>query len=74
MPQVNFDESAYQDGRKAFHAGTSLRELAERMAGVDSEKAEAKFMSHALGFADAALDCLRRASGVATNLSGPDGA
>ncbi|MBK5957396.1 hypothetical protein CCR97_04125 [Rhodoplanes elegans] len=70
MPHPSFDETEYQAGRRAFHDGVSLRDLAERMAGVDGAEAEAKAMSHALGYADAALDCLRRASGVATNLSG----
>lgn len=70
MPRTDFDETEYQAGREAFHDGVSLRDLAMRIASTDSAEDDAKAMSHALGYADAALDCLRRASGVATNLSG----
>lgn len=57
-----FDDAAYSHGRASFDAGVSLRECAEMIALDPAGSAtEAKTMSFAIGYADAALDCLRTA-------------
>lgn len=61
MPNTEqkLDDASYNEGRAAFKVGASLRSIFEACAAADTPLEEAKAMSGALGFADAALDELR---------------
>lgn len=55
------DEEAYRHGMASFDTGVTLREVFEIIAADASGSAsEAKTMSFVLGFADGALNALRR--------------
>lgn len=52
------DPQAYEEGRAAFAAGTTLRAVAERIMAAGPAE-EDKVMSLALGFADELITLLR---------------
>lgn len=55
----DIDDASYNEGRAAFNAGASVRQIVEAFAKADTDVSEAKAVSGALGFLDAAFDRLR---------------
>ena len=54
------DDASYQEGRAAFAAGTSIRQIVEQIMASGHAPDDVKAISSALGFADALIDQLRR--------------
>ncbi|MDC7787970.1 hypothetical protein PQJ75_13825 [Rhodoplanes sp. TEM] len=73
QPEPDAARSDYHEGRQAFLAGVPVGTVIARLQCESLDTADAD-LDYVCGFADAALDALRRASGVACNLSGPIGA
>ncbi len=58
---MQIDKQHYREGRDDFNNGLTLRDVAQLFINMGNDPAlENKLLSHALGYADALIDTIRK--------------